>query len=499
MNEEEMNSAINKGIPNQIKLELPVDDLINYCSSNKKEILHSMVELRKKYENKITEICGYTKSNHEFFDNLRLITNYKNSNTDVFISSVRFINSLKKILGVRNTSSDLDNPFLVNEFNERLDVLNHVNDIDELKDKFPIIFEDYKNSLNYIDMIHEEEKVNPDKADLMRANYQKYGLDTRFKVFLSNQKMMYKNFVRHAKDVCNYADNNKIELSNFEGLDKDKFELYIANKYLEYAKNSNDFNTKQSAIYYLTTYLNDSCGNFKKMSYKDKEISNLSLLKEFRKFLKENHNIKPLNESRNVYDSYHIKHVNNHINKYFNSLKDWNMLRMTPNEILQKQQARLELLADYNMNNPIYEDRDAKHKNIEKHIAMLMRKLEFYENSNYEIRLFGTGPFESHVAYFYPNGMVAVDKLYDESLDINPTYNEAIYVMDTDTFIKMMTMDKPKLRENDNVKRIIHSGAWEERLKQELESPTIKLNKDDYNELANKYLSRVKTKKRSTE
>ncbi len=491
MNEEEMHNAINKGIPNQIKLELPVEDLVNYCPSNSIDLLKSMNNIRKNYENAITSICGYNKSGHEFFNNLRLITDYKNSNTNIYVSPVCFLKRLKTILGVTNESLDLDDPWLISELNNRLFILNSINDIDDLKDKFPIIFDDYKNSLLFMDMIHNEEKINPDKADLMRANYQKYGLDTRFKVFLSNQKMMYTNFVQHAKEVFEYANNNEIKLYKFEGLDKDKFELYVANKYLEYAKNSNDDKDKQSSIYYLTTYLNESCGHVINMPFKDKNLSNVSLLKDFRKFLKENPRLKPINESREVYDSYHIKHVKNHINKYLNSLNNWNMLRMTPSEILQKQQARLELLADYTMKNPDYENRDEKHKLIEKYIAMLIRKLDFYENSNYELRLFGTGPFDSHVAYFYPNGMVAVDKLYDESLDINPTYNEAIYVMNSDTFLKMMSMDKPRLRENDNVKRIIHSGSWEDKVKAEIENPTINLNKDNYDELASKYRSKV--------
>ena len=118
---------------------------------------------------------------------------------------------------------------------------------------------------------------------------------------------------------------------------------------------------------------------------------------------------------------------------------------------------------------------------------MLIRKLNFYENSNYVLRLFGVGPFESHVAYFYENGMVVVDKLYDESLDINPTYNEAIYIMDVNTFLNMICMDKPSLRENANVTRIIHSGYWEERLKAEIENPSINLNVDDVKSLVKKY------------
>ena len=492
MNIDEMHAAINKGIPNQIKLELSSEDLVNYCQEDREDLLMSMDNIRLKYENAITKICGYNKSNHEFFNNLRLITNYKNSNTEIYVSPICFLKRVKEILGVTNKTMDLDDEELINEFNDRLNLLASINDIDELKEKFPIIFDDYKYSLNLMDKIHEVEETNTIKADVMRANYQKFGLDTRFKVFLSNQKMMYNSFVKNAKDVENYANSNSIELENFKGLDKDKFELYVAYRYLDYLKNSEDNDKKQSALYYLTAYLNELCGRLTTMTYKDKEISNVSLLKEFRKVLKQNKTLKPVNEPRSVYNSYHIKHVKNHINKYLNGLDNWCVLRISPTEILQNQQARLERLADYNMEHVDIIDRDTKHAIFEKYIAMLIRKLNFYENSNYELRLFGTGPFESHVAYFYPNGIVAVDKLYNESLDINPTYNEAIYVMDTKTFLNMIEMDKPVLRENDNVKRIIHSGDWEERLQKEIDNPTISHNKEDFDELSSKYYQKKK-------
>ena len=486
MNKEEMYNAINKGIPNQIKIELPVEDLIKYCSENSIELITSMNNIREKYENAILRISGHTKSNHEFFDNLRLITNYKNSDTQIYVSPNCFLIRLKNILGVNSESSDLDDLKLINKFNTRLNLLNSIYDIDLLQENFPNIFEDYKYSLNLTDKIYEEEKNNFEKADMIRENYQKYGLDTRFKVFLCKQKWMYYSFVKYAKDILNYANNNPIELDNFKGLDKEKFELYVANRYLEYAKKSIDKQNMQSAIYYLTTYLNESCGRFISMMYKDKELSNVSLLKDFRKFLKNNYELKPINEPRNVFNSYHIKHVKNHINKYFNGLANWCVIKISPNEILQNQQARLENMAIYNMEYPI-QNRDLKHKIIEKYIAMLIRKLNFYENSNYKLRLFGIGPFESHIAYFYSNGMVVVDKLYDESLDINPTYNEAIYVMDVNTFLNMITMDKPNLRDNDNVKRIFHSGVWEERLQKEIDMPSIILDEENVNVLINKY------------
>lgn len=466
MNEKEMHDAINKGIPNSIKLELPVKDLIKYCSLDSNELSKTMDVVRKNYEEAIASIIGYDRFNHNFFNNLRLITNYKNSDTKIYVSPMRFYNRVKKNLGVINESFDLEDPELINEFNERLNKLDSINNIYELKENFPNIYED---SVFY-----------PRKE---------------FNMFLAMQKVMYRRMVKNIKNVMDFADNNPIDLDKFKGLDKDKFELFVAYKYLEYAKNTDEDKYKQSAIYYLMAYLNESCGKVIRMKYNNEELSNISLLKDFRKFLKSNRELKPVNENRDLFNSYHIKHVKNHINKYFYTLKDWCLVHANSSELLMKQQTRLEDMAIYSMEHPDYEKRDKKYLNNEKYMAMLMRKLNFYEDTNYALRLFGIGPFESHVAYFYQNGMVVIDKLYDESLNIDPTYDEAIYIMNIKTFLNMVSMDKPSLRENDNVKRIIHTGEWEKRLLKEINSPSISLNEDDAKELTMKYLPKKNYKK----
>ena len=110
------------------------------------------------------------------------------------------------------------------------------------------------------------------------------------------------------------------------------------------------------------------------------------------------------------------------------------------------------------------------------------------------MRLFGVAGFEGHVAYIYPNGLVVIDKLYDESLLIEPTFNEAIYLMDINTFLNASTMDKPTFRANDNVKRIFHTKKWEERLAEEIQNSTLTLNKEDVKVLTNKYNPKTKTK-----
>ena len=93
--------------------------------------------------------------------------------------------------------------------------------------------------------------------------------------------------------------------------------------------------------------------------------TDLSLLKSFRRFLKNNHELKPINESRDVFNSYHIKHVKNHINKYFNGLDNWCVVRISPNELLQNQQARIEKIA---MN----KEEDIRESIKEKYLSMLI-------------------------------------------------------------------------------------------------------------------------------
>ena len=489
----EMYKAINKGVPNNIPIELDFDVLIESCANNSGSLLTSMRKIRNNYESTISCITGFNKSNHEFFHNLRLITNYKNSETNIYVSPNDFINRLKTVLGVTNPTLDIDDPELLLEFNSRLALLDSITDLDELMDKFPVIFEDYKYALTLSDEIRtlEQEKRTQSIIDRKRASFQRFGLDIRPKVFISNQKNMYHALVSNIKSITEFANTNPVTEDITSSLDKDKFELYVASQYLEYAKSTDDELNKQKAIYYLSTYFNENCSKEVDMVINHKYISNLSLLKEFRKLLKENKDLKIVNESREVYKDYHIKHVKNHVNKYMNSLDKWLILRLTQNELLANQKERITRLLHHHEGDGITEE---EYNILSKYMNMFVRKTAFYENSGYIMRLFGVAGFEGHVAYIYPNGLVVIDKLYDESLLIEPTFNEAIYLMDINTFLNASTMDKPTFRANDNVKRIFHTKKWEERLAEEIQNSTLTLNKEDVKVLTNKYNPKTKTK-----
>ena len=54
------------------------------------------------------------------------------------------------------------------------------------------------------------------------------------------------------------VNDHKIDLTMFTGLDKEKFELYLADKYISIAQQAQDDKTKQECIYYLSTYIRET-------------------------------------------------------------------------------------------------------------------------------------------------------------------------------------------------------------------------------------------------
>ena len=84
MNNQEMYTSINKGVPNYVMLEININTLMNECTSNKEQFERELSLLRELYRNNIIRICGYTKANEFFFDSFRIITSYKTAESKNF-------------------------------------------------------------------------------------------------------------------------------------------------------------------------------------------------------------------------------------------------------------------------------------------------------------------------------------------------------------------------------------------------------------------------------
>ena len=278
---------------------------------------------------------------------------------------------------------------------------------------------------------------------------------------------MYRNMIVRRQFIEGYANNNKIDLRMFTGLNKEKFELYLADKYMTIAQNTNEDSIKQECVYFLCTYIRET--KFNQVSIKNdegKEVTFRKILTRFKKLLRENPILKPIDEDRCNFRGYHIKHVENHVKKYFISGINWQIL--PPGDEVKLNTKVIEALNQkYN-----YLSLEEKEKLIIQRYKEYERKINFFEKSNYIYRIYGINELNGYIAYIYPNGEIMMEKFFNDYANCIPTINEAIYNLKVTDFENLSKLKKSSLIKNKRCYRIIHKGKWEDKGQEIIDRPT---------------------------
>ncbi|MGN1371319.1 MAG: hypothetical protein ACI4XM_03490 [Candidatus Coprovivens sp.] len=486
MNEQEMYTAINKGIPNYVIIELNTQTLLNECSSNREQLEKEFSLLKELYRTNIIKINGYTKAKEDFFDYFRLITSYKNAETKIYISPIPFINKLKRFLNVTNPSTDFNDQQLSQELLKKVEELKNITSITELKEKFPYIYADYELSINAYHQIkkYEERHSNNRTIEIVSTINRQYNiynssaLDTDFHRFILKQSTLYRNLIVRRQFVEGYTNRSSIDFSMFQGLDKEKFELYLADKYLEKAYETEDDKIKQQCIYYIATYIRETkVSNIVIKNDQGQNISFKHIVRKYKKLLQSNPILKPIDEQRENFKGYHIKHVENHVKKYFFTNVDWQIIPPgTETELNRKVIDSLN--RQYNYLTP-----EEKEKKILERYSTYERKRRFFDNSGYIHKLYGQNAFEGYIAYIYPNGEILMEKFFDDYENCIPTIGEAIYNIRAMYFDNLSKLSKPTLIKDKRCKRIIHAGNWEEKAQGIINHEATKETKEEVKQL----------------
>ena len=486
MNSTEMFQAINKGVPSYIPIEITIKTLIEQCADDSARLEDEFTLISQLYKDYLIKNNDFTKANENFLVSLRTKTDYKTAQTDLYISPIYYLQRLKQILNIQNPSLDFNDLSLRQELLDRVEILKRITTIEELKQQFPEIHKDYLLSLDAYSRIKrfEEKHRNTNnhsiKATLDRQYilYNTYALDTRFKVFIEKQALMYRNMVVRRQFIEGYANNHRIDLTMFTGLNKEKFELYLADKYLTIANSTDDDKQKQECVYYLSTYIRET--KFTTVAIKNdngEEITFRKILYRFKKLLKQNPVLKPIDEDRSHFEGYHWKHVENHVKKYFLNGVNWQIVPPGKDGDLNTQVID-SLNRAYN-----HLSLEEKEKRIKARYAEYERKMKFFENSGYKHKVFGINEFNGYIAFIYDNGEVIMEKFFNDYANCIPTINEAIYNVKATDFETLSKLKKPVLIKDHRCHRIIHKGDWEQKGQEIIDRPSTPESQEEVKKL----------------
>lgn len=116
-------------------------------------------------------------------------------------------------------------------------------------------------------------------------------------------------------------------------------------------------------------------------------------------------------------------------------------------------------------------------KSKEELIKEINIRISILENSGFIGRpIQGVNKFQGFYAFIYPNGMVILEKFWENIINETPAHNTATYVMNIDNFIEMSKMSRIDLIEfikehpNLGIKRIFHTSInnWQRNLYNEI-------------------------------
>lgn len=473
MDKIEVYASLNKGAPNYIPITLDINILITECSDNIDEAKQSFRQIGNQHQSMIANIASMTKAERFFFKNLKLWTNYRTAETNIYVDSNSFLEQLKTIFNVDSYFPNRDG--LISLLTEKLNRLFSIKTIIELQKEFPIIYDDYLLSIKSESQIKAlSYKSSKEVISEQWQFYNMYGLSSNFNQFMNRQRIMYRNLIFKSKKIEIETNTHPIDLNLFKCLNKAKFELYLAHKYLKHALNTPYLQEKQECIYYLCTYIRETKYTSETITDENGTLITFDKIsKGYRRLFKKNIELKPIDAERKNFLGYHINHVKNHIKKHYMNGINWQIVpkghdnSKTNTSVIECLNRKFRHLTP--------EEREAAIKEV---YDLYERKMNFFESTNYVEKIYGLGEFNGYVAYFYPNGEVIMEKFFDDYAQSLPAKNEAIYNLKVVDFEVLSKLSKIKLMKDSRCKRIIHFGKWEEKVRKIIETEATESSKE---------------------
>ena len=109
----------------------------------------------------------------------------------------------------------------------------------------------------------------------------------------------------------------------------------------------------------------------------------------------------------------------------------------------------------------------------------------FYESTNYTLKVIGLRRYRGYVAYIYPNGEILIDVEYHKDrpslIGKNAIYNLKVY-----DFEMLSKLDKKSLSKNEKVTRIRHIKNWQDKCRKIIERPSSEKDLEEVKTLVKK-------------
>ena len=273
--------------------------------------------------------------------------------------------------------------------------------------------------------------------------------------------------------ICEKLQDNPISFNELD-MDEEKLSLYLAFEFL--AKISDDDTLdKQKYIYYLADYFSktDRKNDNKTMLslINDETITPAILYKEFTNILIKYPELRLVNFKDVDFSGMNESEVIEFLDEYLKVFKaNWDIIPV--GDIVKG-------LGDGKVNDP----------DMERRIEIFMEKQEFYSEFDPFMCVRGKKTFDGYIGYILSNGLVVLDKFFQNSKKGIVSKGDAIYCMNIEDFYRLSNYPKSVIRKDKNVICVEHRNGWQEKLSNIINQRDFTFNtRDEVDKLQKKEL-----------
>ena len=419
-------------------IDLNIRELYYNCCDDQNVFLNNMLYIKDNYNRKIHNFTSYTPySIYHFMHNLRGSFDKDNIISNVRLSSDDLLDGICNLLEINN--NNLSEEETIDLINLNIDKLKNIKD-KSLKDKYPKFYDIFQeglgmyhkwNSIEFLDPKNPDDKELYDRLKQIKSEYFSYGFRYSYDKFTTIQADYLERLIRHKDDIKNYCDNKcNINDIYFNGLNKDKFNLYLFYKYIDKIKNCNDDKLRIEMLRILRNNL-----------YK----------------------IITLSDDITIFDN---------INKT-DLVAEYTVLNRQYNipKVIQVDGAILPSSEDISKKGTGRE-RTYKPLSDEERLELIKinkQKKDFYNNSGYLTVITEKDDLTGNSAFVYPNGHILEDYIADEASDSSLKKNKknAVYHVDIYGFEDLLDMGKLEVKRDSRCHGTFnHRGDWVSRLQE---------------------------------
>ncbi len=505
--------SLGKGVPVNTPIVIPSSDLYN-ISSNKERLSKRLATEFKKYIEFMSR--GTKRVDLEIYQTLMVVTDKKTAQKKLCFAPLGLINSLLTNLNIRdlalptsiryNVNGEADYSHLLSivtpACDSKIELLRNIKSEKQLRREFPALYLKYqplkktsdalayrlspKNYPNPLQLL-QARKLFTDK---MKAQIPDFDLSEYENVTINSFCEKYANaissIISGLSETIDYMVNNPLSESLIEEQDREKLELLIAHTSLTYAEKTEK--EKQRYLYYVSNYfgedkkrknsqvpcikigsvVNKSIG----VTQNGTKITPESIYKRYQQLLVENPNLQVIDFSNTDFSTMTLQEVEEFMVEFLRDLSaNWDLLPGSKNNLPTPEQ----FTEEKDDNKPKI-DRIAHQKKL---LELFMEKKSFYGEQDCFFRIIGKNTFDGYIGHIYSNGIIVLDKFYENSKTGRLADGQAIYVMSMTDFKALSSLPKQQLFTHPSCKRIIHNGAWQERVLKEITSKNNNINPAD--------------------